>query len=135
MRLTTRMTDALPAWPPDWIEDRELAAEQVVAVSGDVSLASALRSDDRVLISVSWPGGRRYMLVDPVGNDAPQALRAGEIAEDVEISRGVDALWSQALEIAKRLIDGDLDLGAMEQQAAAEQDTPRRRRPWRRGEG
>jgi hypothetical protein len=102
------MSDPFPRWPPDWVEDHDLAVEQVVGEFDDVSLASALRSDDRLLLSLSWPGGRRYLLVDPIGNDPPQALRIGDLPEDPQAQRGVDRLWSQALGIAKQLIDGDV---------------------------
>jgi hypothetical protein len=105
------MPDAFPRWPPDWIDDHDLAAEEVLVQNEDVSLATALRNDDRVLFSVSWAGGRRYMLVDPIGNDAPRALRVGERAEDADVARIVEGLWSQAL---------------------AEPEPPRRRR-WGRG--
>jgi hypothetical protein len=115
------MTDAFPRWPPDWVEDHELAATETVVATEDVSLTSALRNDDRVLMSVAWPGGRRYMLVDPVGNDAPQALRVGERADDAEVARLVEGLWSQALTIAKRLMDGELPL------APPPEEAPKRR--------
>lgn len=122
------MTDPLPTWPPDWLEGRSVAAEEVVAQSDDVRLASALRSDGHVLISVSWPGGRRYLLVDPIGNDDPQALRAGEVSDDLDLARSIDALWSQALRLAKQLIDGTLELPA----GTLAADEPSRRRPWHR---
>jgi hypothetical protein len=121
------MTDSFPRWPPDWIDEHDLAAEEVLAATDDVSLMSALRKDDRVLMSVSWPGGRRYMLIDPLGNNPPQALRIGERAEDAEVSRIVEALWSQALTIAKQLMDGELPAIP-----PPEEDPPKRRR-WGRG--
>ena len=120
--------DPFPRWPPDWVEDHSLATEEQVAATEDVTLTSALRNDDRVLMAVSWPGGRRWMLVDPVGNDAPQALRVGERAEDTEVSRLVDGLWSQALTIAKRLMDGEPLLAPGEVP-----DAPKKRRRWGRG--
>lgn len=123
------MTDPFPRWPPDWLEDHDVAVEQVVAQSDDVSLASAMRSDGQVLMSLSWPGGRRYLLVDPVGNDAPRALRIGEDSEEPGLRSGVDRLWSQALGIAKQLIDGELE------QPAPDPDAEPRRRRWRRGQG
>ncbi len=104
------MDDPFPHWPPDWVDDYDLAADERVAVEGDVEFVSALRADDRVLLSVSWPGGKRYLLVDPIGTDAPQALRVGEVAEDPQTARMIDALWSQALTLAKKLMDGDLEL-------------------------
>jgi hypothetical protein len=118
----------LPAWPPDWVEDHVLEMEQVVAQSEDVSLATAARNDGRVLLSVSWPDGRRYMLLDPEGGEMPVALRAGEVSEDAAIRTAVDALWSRALEIGKQLLDGELQLPGM----AGEEPSGRRRR-WRRG--
>jgi len=123
------MTDTFPRWPPDWIEDHEVAVEQVVAQSEQVALASAMRADGQVLLSLSWPGGRRYLLVDPIGNHPPQALRIGEEAEEPSLRRGVDRLWSQALGIAKQLIDGELE------QPEPEPDEEPRRRRWRRGQG
>ena len=41
---------------------------------------SAVRSDERVLLSASWPGGRRYLMIDPTGDAAPEAFRAGTSA-------------------------------------------------------
>lgn len=125
--------DHLPAWPPDWVEDHDLAAEQVVAASADVELASALRADDRILMSVSWPGGRRYLLIDPVGAQPAQALRAGDLAEDPEIARAVDGLWSRALTLARQIMDGELEMPGPD--ASGDDEPPRRRRPWRRGQG
>ncbi|WP_372790735.1 hypothetical protein [Paraconexibacter sp.] len=104
------MDDLFPHWPPAWVDDHDIAADERVAVEGDVEFVSALRADDRVLLSVAWPGGKRYLLVDPVGNDAPQALRVGEVADDPQTARMIDALWSQALTLAKKLMDGDLEL-------------------------
>lgn len=101
------MTDPFPAWPSAWLEDHTVAAEEVVAADHGVELVSALRNDGQVLLSVRWPGGRRYMLVDPVGGGVPLALRSGEKAEDAEAARLVEGLWSQALTLAKRLIDGE----------------------------
>lgn len=120
------MSDALPQWPPDWVDDHTLAAEQVLTATTELSLATALRNDDRVLISVSWPGGRRYLFVDPIGTEAPRALRAGDEPQDAEVRRQLDAMWSQALGLAKQLIDGDLQVPpeALEEQ---------KRRRWRRG--
>lgn len=126
--------DGFPRWPPEWIEDRTLADEHELAASGEVHFASALTNDDRVLLSVTWPGGRRWLYVDPVGGEPPRALRIGELAEDVQLRRAIDAIWSQALGVAKKLIDGELDLAAMEAMAREQQeDEPRRRRLWRRG--
>lgn len=124
------MSDPLPQWPPDWVQDHDLAAEQVVAATDDLSLATALRADDRVLLSVSWPGGRRYLYVDPLGNEAPRALRAGDEPQDAELRRQLDAMWSQALGLAKKLIDGDLEVGPDGLGPDGTQE-PRKRR-WRR---
>jgi len=126
------VSDDFPRWPPEWIEDHALAAEEVLAEAGDISFASALRADDKVLLSVTWPGGRRWMMVDPVGNEAPQAFRIGERSEDPEINRMVEGVWSQALERAKQLIDGELKLGAAEPEPPADGKS---RRPWRRNQG
>jgi hypothetical protein len=84
---------------------------------------SALRSDQRVLLSVSWPGGRRYLMIDPGGDGAPEAFRAGEISTDQDLARSIDAMWSQALRLAKQILDGELP--SLEQ-------PPSKRRRWRR---
>jgi hypothetical protein len=114
----------IPLWPPAWVEDHALSDEQVVDAAEDVKLMSALRSDERVLLSVSWPGGRRYLMVDPRGDAAPEAFRAGATSTDPDTARAIDALWSQALGLAKRIMDGDLP-GPVEEE-------PKRRRRWRR---
>lgn len=117
-----------PAWPPDWLEDHGLAAEETPVQTGDVTLASALRADDRVLIAVSWPTGRRWLIVDPVGNDRPRALRIGEDPDDPGTLNTLDAVWSQALKIAKRLLDGE----ELELPPGYEPPPPPKRR-WGRG--
>jgi len=98
----------IPLWPPAWVADRTVGDEQIVDASEEVKLMSAVRSDERILLSVSWPGGRRYLMVDPHGDAAPEALRAGAVSEDTDTARAIDALWSQALGLAKRIQDGDL---------------------------
>jgi hypothetical protein len=113
----------IPLWPPAWVEDHELSDEQLVEASEDVKLMSAVRSDERVLLSVSWPGGRRYLMIDPHGESPPEAFRAGPTATDADSARAIDALWSQALLIAKRIQDGELPGPAEPEQ---------RRRRWRR---
>jgi hypothetical protein len=130
------MDEPFPHWPPDWVDDYELAGEQTVAATDDISLTSALRTDDRVLMGVSWPGGRRWMLFDPVGNDAPQALRIGERSDDAEVSRIVEGLWSQVLTLAKRMMDGELTAEALAAAAAAaigEEEPKEKKRRWGRG--
>lgn len=102
--------DDFPRWPPDWIEDHELAEEDTIAAEAGVSLTSAVREDGQVLVSAAWPGGIRYLRVDPFGTEDPQALRAGVRSEDPEIARMVEGAWSQALTLAKQLIDGDVRL-------------------------
>lgn len=124
------MTDTYPRWPDDWLEDHTLATEEAVAASEEVEFLSALRSDGSVLFSVTWPEGRRYMLVDPIGNVAPQALRVGERSEDAEIARSVEGVWSGALALAKQLIDGEVD-----PPADGGADDGSRRGRWRRGNG
>src|SRR5690349_8840696 len=114
----------IPLWPPAWVEDRTLSDEQFVDAAEDVKLMSAVRSDERILLSVSWPGGRRYLMVDPHGEAAPKALRAGAIATDADLARGIDAMWSQALRLAKQIQDGEMP------GAVVEEPPPRRR--WRR---
>jgi hypothetical protein len=112
----------IPLWPPAWVEDHTLEDEQVVDAAEDVKLMSAVRSDQRILLSVSWPGGRRYLMMDPSGEAAPEAFRAGETSEDGDTARSIDAMWSQALAIAKRIQDGELP----------EPPTEERRSRWRR---
>jgi hypothetical protein len=98
----------IPLWPPAWVEDHALADEQLVAAGDEVRLMSAVRSDERVLLSVSWPGGRRYLMIDPHGDAAAEAFRAGAPSEDTAFARSIDAMWSQALRIAKQIMDGEL---------------------------
>jgi hypothetical protein len=112
----------LPLWPPAWVEDHTLSDEQLVDAAEDVKLMSAVRSDQRVLLSVSWPGGRRYLMIDPNGDAAPEAFRAGATSTDADTARSIDALWSQALALAKRILDGELPAP----------DEPRRKRWGRR---
>ena len=113
----------IPLWPPAWVEGHTLSDEQLVAVSDDVRLMSAVRSDERVLLSVSWPGGRRYLMIDPHGVGAPEAFRAGATSTDSDLARSIDAMWSQALRLAKQIQDGELP--SLEEQ-------PNKRRRWRR---
>ena len=115
----------IPLWPPAWVEDHTLSDEQLVAAGEDVKLMTAVRSDQRVLLSVSWPGGRRYLMIDPDGDGAPEAFRAGATSEDSEFARAIDAMWSQALLLAKQILDGELP-------AVGEQ--PKKRRRWRGGD-
>jgi hypothetical protein len=113
----------IPLWPPAWVEDHTLSDEQLVAAGDDVKLMSALRSDQRVLLSVSWPGGRRYLMIDPHGDGAAEAFRAGATSTDPDLARSIDAMWSQALKLAKQILDGELpSLG----------EQPGKRRRWRR---
>ena len=115
----------LPLWPPAWLEDHTLSDEQLVAAGDDVKLMTAVRSDERVLLSVSWPGGRRYLMIDPNGEGAPEAFHAGAPSADSDLARSIDAMWSQALKLAKQIQDGELP--------ALEPEPPsKRRRRWRR---
>jgi len=113
----------IPLWPPPWVENHTLSDEQLVAAGEDVKLMSALRSDERVLLSVSWSGGRRYLMIDPHGDAAPEAFRAGETSTDSDLARSIDAMWSQALQIAKQILDGELP---------TLDEPPSKRRRWRR---
>jgi hypothetical protein len=115
----------IPLWPPAWVEDHTLSDEQLVAAGEDVRLMSAIRSDQRVLLSVSWPGGRRYLMIDPDGGGAPEAFRAGATSDDSELARAIDAMWSQALQLAKQILDGELP---------AVGEPPKKRRRWRGGD-
>ncbi len=121
------MSDTFPRWPPDWVEDHELEAEETVDAGSGVQLVTAVRDDGRVLMSVVWPDGRRYLVVEPVGLSTPEALRIGDPPSDPELARAVDGLWNGALKLAKGLIDGEIPVPGT--------PTPGRRRPWRRGEG
>jgi hypothetical protein len=112
----------IPLWPPAWVEDHTLSDEQLVAAGKDIKLMSAVRSDQRVLLSVSWPGGRRYLMIDPHGGGAAEALRAGATSTDADLARSIDAMWSQALQLAKQILDGQLP---------APGDQPKKRRRWR----
>ena len=114
----------IPLWPPAWVEDHTLSDEQLVAAGEDVKLMSALRSDERVLLSVSWPGGRRYLMIDPHGEAAPEAFRAGETSTDPDLARSIDAMWSQALHLAKQILDGEMP--------SLEEEPPSKPRRWRR---
>jgi hypothetical protein len=113
----------IPLWPPAWVEGHTLSDEHLVAAGEDVKLMSALRSDQRVLLSVSWPGGRRYLMIDPDGDGAPEAFRAGATSTDFDLARSIDAMWSQALRLAKQILDGELP--SLDEQ-------PDKRRRWRR---
>jgi hypothetical protein len=113
----------IPLWPPAWVEDHDVSDEQLMDASEDVKLMSAMRSDQRVLLSVSWPGGRRYLMIDPEGGAAPEAFRAGAPSEDTELARAIDAMWSQALLVAKRIMDGELPVA---------EEPSRKRRRWGR---
>jgi hypothetical protein len=113
----------IPLWPPAWVEDHTLSDEQLVAAGDDVKLMSAVRSDQRVLLSVSWPGGRRYLMMDPQGDGTPEAFRAGATSTDPDVARSIDAMWSQALRLAKQIQDGELP--SLDQ-------PPKQRRRWRR---
>ena len=113
----------IPLWPPAWLEDYTLSDEQLVAAGEDVKLMSAVRSDDRVLLSVSWPGGRRYLMIDPDGDGAPEAFRVGPTSTDSDLARSIDAMWSQALRLAKQILEGELP---------SLDEPPSKRRRWRR---
>jgi hypothetical protein len=113
----------IPLWPPAWVEDHEVSDEQLIDAGEDVRLMSAVRSDRRALLSVSWPGGRRYLMIDPEGGAAPEAFRAGAPSDDPDLARSIDAMWSQALLLAKRIEDGEVP---------EPEEPPRKRSRWRR---
>jgi hypothetical protein len=115
----------IPLWPPAWVDDHDVSDEQLIAAGDDVKLMSGVRSDQRVLLSVSWPGGRRYLMIDPEGGAAAEAFRAGEPSADPDLARAIDAMWSQALGLAKQMMDGELPLP---------EDPSRKRGRWRRRE-
>jgi hypothetical protein len=112
----------IPLWPPAWVEGYTLVDEHLVAVGEDVKLMSARRSDQRVLLSVSWPGGRRYLMIDPDGDGAPEAFRVGPTSTDSDVARSIDAMWSKALQLAKQILDGELP---------SPDEQPKKRRHWR----
>lgn len=118
----------IPLWPPSWVEDHSLEDEQLVAAGEEVKLMTAVRSDERILLSVSWPGGRRYLMVAPDGVAPAEAFRAGEVSDDAALARSIDEMWSRALRIAKHIQDGDLPV----LQEVAEEEPPKRGW-WRRG--
>src|SRR4051794_5243442 len=97
----------IPLWPPAWLEDHTLSDEQLVAASEDVKLMTALRSDQRVLLSGPGPGARRSLMIARAGDPAPEAFRAGATSTDAALARPIDAMWSQALRLAKQIQDGD----------------------------
>ena len=113
----------IPLWPPAWVEDHTVSDEQLVDAGEDVKLMSAVRSDQRVLLSVSWPGGRRYLMIDPQGGAAAEAFRAGAVSADTRLAHSIDAMWSHALRLAKQILDGELP---------APDEQPRKRWGWRR---
>ena len=113
----------IPLWPPAWVDGHSLRDERLVAAGDDVKLMSAVRSDQRVLLSVSWPGGRRYLMIDPHGDGAPEAFRAGATSTDSDLARSIDAMWSKALQLAKQIMEGELP--SLDQ-------PPNKRRRWRR---
>ncbi len=115
----------IPLWPPQWLEDHEISDEQLVAAGDDVKLMSAVRDDERVLLSVWWPGGRRYLMVDVNGEQPAEAFRAGAVSDDIDMARGIDAMWSQALRIAKQIMDGEIS-------GVLEEPQPKKRRWGRR---
>jgi len=115
----------IPLWPPAWLEGHTISEEQLVAAGEDVKLMSAVRSDERVLLSLSWPGGRRYLMIDAHGDHAPEAFRAGATSTDPDVARSIDAMWSQALLLAKQILDGE---------PPTPDEQPRKRRPWPRRE-
>ncbi|MEN3279402.1 MAG: hypothetical protein V7607_542 [Solirubrobacteraceae bacterium] len=115
----------IPLWPPAWVDDHDVSDEQLIAAGEDVKLMSGVRSDQRVLLSVSWPGGRRYLMIDPEAGAAPEAFRAGAPPPDTELARAIDAMWSQALLLAKQMMDGELPVS---------EEPTRKRRRWGRRE-
>jgi hypothetical protein len=113
----------IPLWPPPWVADHDVSDEQLIDAGEAVRLMSATRSDQRVLLSVSWSGGRRYLMVDPEGGSPAEAFSAGEPAADAALARAIDAMWSQALLLAKQMMDGELP---------TPDEPPRKRRRWGR---
>ena len=113
----------IPLWPPAWLEDHTVSDEQIVEAAEDVRLMSAVRSDERVLLSVSWPGGRRYLMIDPTGTPRPRPSAPARRRQTRTLARSIDAMWSQALQLAKRILDGELP---------SPDEPPRKRRRWRR---
>ncbi|MCW3040144.1 MAG: hypothetical protein JWM31_2049 [Solirubrobacterales bacterium] len=133
------MSDAFPRWPEPWTEDHLLEDDHEIAASEAIVFRAAQRDDRQVLMAIAWPEGTRYLMVEPVGMDVPQSFRIGELSEDPEVARQVEGMWSQALMLAKKLLDGDIAsiTEAVEAQLAGEDPEGEagggRRRPWRRG--
>jgi hypothetical protein len=47
-------------WPPAWVDDHDVSDERPIAAGEDGGLMSAVRSGQRVPLSVSWSQGPRY---------------------------------------------------------------------------
>ena len=62
-------------------------------------------------------------MIDPHGEGAPEAFRAGAVSSDVDLARAIDAMWSQALHLAKQILDGELP---------SVEEPPSKRRRWPR---
>jgi hypothetical protein len=63
-------------------------------------------------------------MVDPGGDGAPEAFRVGAPSTDADVARSIDAMWSQALQLAQQILDGELP--------APDEQPKKRRRLWRR---
>jgi hypothetical protein len=47
-------------------------------------------------------------MIDPQGDGAPEAFRAGATSTDPDVARSIDAMWSQALQLANQILEGEL---------------------------
>jgi hypothetical protein len=63
------------------------------------------------------------VMIDPHGDGAPEAFRAGATSTDSDVARSIDAMWSQALKLAKQIQVGELP---------SPDQPPNKRRRWRR---
>ena len=111
----------IPLWPPAWVEDLTIS-DAARRGGGDVKLMSALGSDERVLLSVSWPAAAVPDDRSARGRRARGLSRRRDV-DRPELARSIDAMWSQALQLAKQILDGELP---------SLEEPPSKRRRWRR---
>lgn len=96
-----------PKFPTDWIEDVQLVDEQTLLDHGPLSLALAITDDRSMILAAHWPTGSRYMQTWPGSARPARAGRLGEMPADATQVREIEAIWSQALHLAKAHQDAD----------------------------